>query len=89
MTCRELNDVLAEYLDRALPPADRARLEAHLVDCGACVAYVRSYLATVRAAKATGEGADVMPAVRGPEDLVEAILDATVRAAPESGPRGR
>ena len=88
MTCRELNDLLGDYLDRELAPADRGRLEAHLVDCATCAAYVRSYLETVRAVKATGEALDETLAADAPAELVEAILGTTVRGA-ASRPRGR
>jgi anti-sigma factor RsiW len=40
MSCRELVDLLTDYLEGALPDDDRARLEAHLSVCEACTMYV-------------------------------------------------
>ena len=52
MTCREIIDVLADYLDAALTPAVLERLEAHLRDCAPCRAYLATYKrATELAAK--------------------------------------
>jgi len=35
-TCKELLQELADYLDGALEPEDRTRLEAHLAKCPNC-----------------------------------------------------
>ena len=40
ITCRELVELVTDYLEGALAPADRARFEEHLEICDACVAYV-------------------------------------------------
>jgi predicted anti-sigma-YlaC factor YlaD len=76
LTCRELVDFLAEYLDGTLALARRALFEAHLARCSECVAYLRSYAETVRLARSvcTDPGAPLPPDV--PEDLVRAILRA-------------
>jgi anti-sigma factor RsiW len=60
VTCRELIEVLDDYLDGALPPDVQAGLERHLSGCEAC----RAYLATYRKTWALGAAAaDVeMPA---------------------------
>ena len=34
--CRELVELLTEYLDDALEPSERARLESHLASCDGC-----------------------------------------------------
>ena len=36
MPCRELVEVITDYLDDALPQRDRLRFEAHLTECDAC-----------------------------------------------------
>lgn len=46
MTCRELIDVLDDYLDGALPDDLRADLERHLADCAPCRAYLSTYRKT-------------------------------------------
>jgi anti-sigma factor RsiW len=40
MSCKELVELVTEYLDDALPANDRARFEAHLAECPWCVEYV-------------------------------------------------
>jgi anti-sigma factor RsiW len=46
MTCRDLIDILDEYLDGALPDDLRADLEGHLADCAPCRAYLSTYRKT-------------------------------------------
>ena len=38
---------MTDYLEGALPPHDRARFEAHLINCAACTAYFDQMRATV------------------------------------------
>ena len=40
MPCRELVEVITDYLEDALPRDDRVRFEAHLAECDACRDYV-------------------------------------------------
>ena len=47
MTCRELVDVITDYLEGALPEADRARVEQHLGECPYCVSYLDQMRATI------------------------------------------
>ncbi|HEX9891675.1 MAG TPA: zf-HC2 domain-containing protein [Actinomycetota bacterium] len=49
MTCRELVHVVTDYLEGALPQADRARFEAHLAGCRGCRAYLDHMRMTLRA----------------------------------------
>ncbi len=42
MNCRELEDLLADYLGEELGGSDRARVESHLTECDACRAEVDS-----------------------------------------------
>lgn len=44
LACHEFVELVTEYLEDALSPLDRARLEAHLDQCGGC----REYLAQMR-----------------------------------------
>jgi anti-sigma factor RsiW len=48
MTCRELVELITEYLEGALPQEDQRRFEAHLAGCPWCTAYVEQMRATVR-----------------------------------------
>ncbi|HVP03815.1 MAG TPA: zf-HC2 domain-containing protein [Solirubrobacteraceae bacterium] len=72
ITCRELVELVTDYLEGALEPADRARFEEHLVVCAACVTYVEQLRQTVRATGALREEA-IEPAVR--EELLRAFRD--------------
>lgn len=86
MTCREVNEFLADYASGDLLPEVRARFEAHLLECPPCVSYARSYGQAVRIARESSAGSvpDLLPD-DVPEELVAAILDCTVRRPP----RGR
>jgi anti-sigma factor RsiW len=47
LTCQELVELVTEYLDDALAPADRERFEAHLDDCEGCRRYVAQLRRTI------------------------------------------
>jgi anti-sigma factor RsiW len=49
LPCRELVELVTEYLEDRLSPADRARFEAHLEACEACRAFMDQFRQTVRA----------------------------------------
>ena len=49
MTCRELVEVVTDYLEGALPDDDRRRLEAHLEECPYCLEYVAQMRQTIDA----------------------------------------
>lgn len=50
LSCRELVELVTDYLEGALPPAQRRRFDAHLAECTGCVAYLRQMTDTLRAA---------------------------------------
>lgn len=50
MACRELVELVTDYLEGALAPEDRSRFEAHLAGCRGCRAYLRQMRQTVRLA---------------------------------------
>ena len=73
MNCQQLiNDFLMEYLDGALPLAQRAAFESHLALCPSCRNYLGSYRRTVELAKEISETGTTAP--RPPEELIRAIL---------------
>ena len=49
MPCRELVDLVTDYLEGRLSARDRARFEAHLADCEDCQAYLEQMRRTIRA----------------------------------------
>ena len=67
-TCREVVELVTDYLEGSLPRAERRRLEAHLADCPHCTEYLAQMRATIRL---TGrlEPRDLTGEMR--EDLVE------------------
>lgn len=48
MTCRELCDLLIDFVSGDLPAEHRDRVEKHLQCCPPCVAFFESYQATIR-----------------------------------------
>ena len=40
IACQQFVELVTNYLDDALSPADRAAVEAHLADCDDCTDYV-------------------------------------------------
>ena len=55
LTCKELTEVLTDYLEGVMPVEDRARFDAHLAICEGCVTYVehmRQVIATVHELRA-------------------------------------
>ena len=64
--CREVIDLLTEYLEGGLSAAETDRLQAHLALCDACSEFLKS-LQTVRAAAGTPKAASV------PDDCRQAL----------------
>ena len=48
MPCRELVELVTDYLEDRLSPVDRARFEAHLAACEACRTYLEQFRQTIR-----------------------------------------
>ena len=57
LTCQELVELVTEYLEGALPPADRARFEEHLDNCLNCRAYLEQMRQTIRTLRSLPEDA--------------------------------
>ena len=76
MKCREFIEFLDDYVDGALPAAQRHFFDEHLAGCLDCQTYLESYKRTVRLGKlALADGDGPVPA-DVPESLVRAILAA-------------
>jgi anti-sigma factor (TIGR02949 family) len=46
--CQEMIEVVTDYLDGVLPPAERQRFERHLTYCAGCRTYVDQMRDTIR-----------------------------------------
>jgi len=75
LTCREFVEFLDEYLDGALMPERAAAFDDHLAACPSCVAYMKTYAATIELAREAFAADEPVPG-DVPEDLVRAILAA-------------
>jgi len=47
LTCRELIEIITEYLEGAMPPAERIRFEDHVKGCTGCTRYLAQMRFTV------------------------------------------
>ncbi len=47
LTCREVVELLSDYLEDTLPAGERARVRAHLATCPDCLAYLEQLRATI------------------------------------------
>ncbi len=65
LTCRELVELVTEYLEGALSFGERRRFEHHLGTCSVCPRYVEQLRATVRVLGRLAED-DVPEPARGP-----------------------
>ena len=72
MACRELVELVTDYLEGRLPPADRERFEAHIVGCDACTAYLGQMRQTLNA---LGRIPEESLSVEAREELLVAFRD--------------
>jgi len=69
LSCREVVDLLSDYLDGSLPRRTRDRVEAHLATCPDCTAYVDQLRTTIGLVGRLHE-----------DDVPEPVLDELMRA---------
>jgi anti-sigma factor RsiW len=55
MTCKELVELVTEYLEGTLPNATRIRMESHLSGCDGCTHYLEQMRQTIRLTGRLGE----------------------------------
>jgi anti-sigma factor RsiW len=48
LSCREMVELVTDYLEGALPAVERARFDAHIGACDGCTAYLEQMRTTVR-----------------------------------------
>lgn len=70
MTCRELVEVITDYLVGTLPTVDRGRFEEHLRECPYCMNYLEQMRVTVETLGQLREESLSVEARRG---LIEAF----------------
>jgi predicted anti-sigma-YlaC factor YlaD len=59
ISCREVVEIVTDYLEGALAPDDLARLEAHLAACDPCRVYIEQIRTTQRLAAAAEAEAEL------------------------------
>jgi anti-sigma factor RsiW len=69
LTCRQVVEIISDYLDDALPPDDRRRVEEHLAVCEGCTNYLQQMRETIRL---TG----MLTEEQVPEEQMQALLRA-------------
>jgi len=69
LTCREVIDLLTDYVEDALPEQERRRVEAHLASCDGCTTYLEQMRETIRL---TG----MLTEEQIPEEEEQRLLDA-------------
>jgi anti-sigma factor RsiW len=47
LSCRELVELVSDYLEGALAPHEHSRFEAHIAGCDHCAAYLRQMRETI------------------------------------------
>ena len=67
--CREVVEIVTDYLEGALASAEQIDLERHLAMCAGCAVYIEQMRATIRATGALHE-----------EDVPPEVMDVVVRA---------
>jgi anti-sigma factor RsiW len=72
MTCRELVQLITDYLEGGLSARDRRRFKRHLRGCDGCTTYVEQMRDTVRLAGALAED-DLSPQAR--DELLAVFRD--------------
>jgi len=63
LSCRELVELVTEYLDDTLSRRDRTRFEEHIAGCGNCTLYLAQFRETIKLTGALREQ-DVAPEAR-------------------------
>lgn len=72
LSCKELVELVTEYFENALAPAERARFEEHIMTCPPCRAHLEQLRSTLRVVGRVP--AESVPA-EAEQTLVEAFRD--------------
>ena len=80
LTCREFVELLYDYLLGLLGAERTAELNAHLATCPSCVAYLKTYEASIRMGRMALAASDDPVPAEVPEALIQAVLAARRRS---------
>ena len=72
MTCKELVELVTDYLEGALPEEIRMQVESHLAGCTGCTNYLEQMRTTIRVTGQLTE-TDLIPQQR--DDLLKIFRD--------------
>ena len=72
LTCKELVELVTEYLEDRLPPDDKTRFELHVCTCTGCRVYLAQMRAVIRMTGRLAEE-DLPPATQ--DDLLAVFRD--------------
>lgn len=70
LQCKEVVEIITEYLEGAMSPDERTRFEHHLVACAPCRVYVKQMRDTIRVSGQRPLEEGIPPSTKG------ALLDA-------------
>jgi anti-sigma factor RsiW len=84
MTCRELVELLCDFIDGELTAEQRRHIEEHLGDCPPCVIYVETYRLTITMSRKLPTG----PLPPQLAERLRAVMDAHRKGhLPQPGPQ--
>ena len=79
ISCRELIEILADYIDGTLTSQVRHEFERHLSVCPSCIAYLDGYNMTIALGRAAFGPTDEPALSRVPDSLLRSIREARAR----------
>jgi anti-sigma factor RsiW len=78
MTCRELAEILIDYVSGEMTPEETERIRKHLEECPPCVFYVRTYELTITVTRR-------LPMVAMPAKLMDRLREAVKEEGKSEG----
>lgn len=76
LTCKQLIEALADYVDGRLSLSRRFAVMVHLFCCGHCREYLHEYRTTIKASRESMTHLEEPHPVEVPDDFVQAVLKA-------------